>query len=187
MQHTGETTMMTEFGATNSAPDLSTMVALADQNRVPWLEWAYCGCGDPTTAGPGNQQAIVIDPAQRPTGSNLETTTLRALVEPYPQVVAGTPTAWSFAPLTSTFRLRYSTARASRRGRFRRGTVTEIAAPRLVYHGHYAARVQGGAIVGERGASTLRIAACPHARTIAVTVTPSGRSAGSCRPPVKTR
>ena len=48
--------MMTEFGATNDAADLERMVALADQNMVPWLEWAYCGCDDPTTSGPGTSR-----------------------------------------------------------------------------------------------------------------------------------
>jgi hypothetical protein len=35
---------------------------------VPWLEWAYCGCSDPTTTGPGTKQAIVVDPREPPRG-----------------------------------------------------------------------------------------------------------------------
>ena len=93
---TGEAVMLTEFGATNAVGDLSGMVARADRFMVPWLEWAYCGCQDPTTSGPGNLQAIVIDPRRTPAGSNLELPTLRALVEPYPQVIAGTPRSWRF-------------------------------------------------------------------------------------------
>ena len=77
----------TEFGATNNVPDLTSMVAARrPQPDRRWLEWAYCGCGDPTTPGPGTTQAIVIDPAKPPAGANLELPTLRALVEPYPQV-----------------------------------------------------------------------------------------------------
>ena len=39
--------------------------------------------------------------------------TLKALVEPYPQLVAGTPQSWSFNATTSTFKLVYTTARAT--------------------------------------------------------------------------
>jgi endoglycosylceramidase len=180
---THEATMMTEFGATNSASDLQSMVQLADRNMVPWLEWAYCGCSDPTTAGPGTTQAIVIDPSKPPTGSNLVLPTLHALVEPYPQVISGTPRSWTFDPGSRTFSFRYATARARGRGTFKRDAITEIATPALVYGGHYAARVRGGAIVSKRGAPILRIASCRRAKTITVLVTPNGRSRASCRAP----
>jgi endoglycosylceramidase len=180
---TGEAAMMTEYGATSSAPDLNSMVALADSYKEPWLEWAYCGCSDPTTAGPGTTQAIVIDPAKPPIGSNLELSTLRALVEPFPQVVAGTPLAWGYDRSTETFSLRFATSRAGGAGRFGSWAVSEIATPPLVYGGRYAARVVGGAIVSARGAAVLRIAACPRVANIAVTLTPGGTSHGSCHVP----
>jgi endoglycosylceramidase len=177
---TRDAVMETEFGATNNTAYLDEMVARADRFMVPWLEWAYCGCQDPTTSGPGNTQAIVIDPAKPPTGSNLEIATLRALVEPYPQVVAGTPSSWAFDRPTRTFSLRYSTTRPGGSHRFKAGSLTEIAAPALVYGGHYAARVVGGAPVSKRGAATLSIASCPGALRVSVTVAPAGRSHGSC-------
>jgi endoglycosylceramidase len=162
---------------------------------VSWLEWAYCGCSDPTTAGPGSQQAIVLDPAKPPAGSNLVIGTLRSLVEAYPQVVAGTPVGWSFDATSRTLRFTYSTARASAtapfpparapfppaRAPFPRGAETEISAPGLVYAGGYAARAAGGAIVSEPGASVLRVLGCPRANRVDVTVTPSGPGGGSCR------
>jgi endoglycosylceramidase len=185
---TGDALMETEFGATNNVAYLRDMVARGDRYMIPWLEWAYCGCEDPTTTGPGAKQAIVINPAKPPTGSNLELPTLRALVEPYPQIVAGTPRSWGFDRATRRFTLRYSTARASGSGRFGLGALTEIATPRLVYRGRYAVQVTGAAIVSRRGASVLRLATCPPARTITVKVVPAGRShGGSClrlaRPP----
>ncbi|HZE06397.1 MAG TPA: hypothetical protein VE127_14300, partial [Solirubrobacteraceae bacterium] len=138
------------------------------------------GCGDPTTSGSGNVQAIVIDPAKPPSGSNVVWPTLRALVEPYPQVVAGRPIAWGFDRAARRFRLRYSTRRAGGRGRFRTGAITRIATPRLVYGGRYGARVAGGRIVSRHGAPTLTIASCPRARTITVTVAPHLRDRSGC-------
>jgi len=178
---TGDALMMTEFGATNETSLLTEQVKRNDRAMIPWLEWAYCGCNDPTTSGPGDTQAIVKNPAQPPRGSNLVLPTLQALVEPYPQVIAGTPQRWSFDAGTRTFSFTFSTTRANGRGRFPARWVTEIATPRLVYGGRYAVTVAGGAIVSRRGASVLRIAACRRARKISVTVLPSGRSHASCR------
>jgi endoglycosylceramidase len=181
VRSTGDALLETEFGATPNAPLLEDAVARADRNMVGWLEWAYCGCGDPTTTGPGAQEAIVIDPTKPPRGANLVTGTLRALVEPYPQVVAGTPQAWAFDPATRTFTLRYLTARARGRGSFRRGARSSVATPTLVYPRGYAVRVTGAAIVSKRRAGTLVVAACRGARTVTVTVTPGRRRRGSCR------
>jgi endoglycosylceramidase len=51
---THEAVIETEFGATNDIAYLDDMVARGDRFMVPWLEWAYCGCEDPTTSGPGD-------------------------------------------------------------------------------------------------------------------------------------
>jgi endoglycosylceramidase len=178
---TGDALMETEFGATQDSQVLEPAVERDDQEMIPWLEWAFCGCNDPTTSGPGAEQAIVIDPAKPASGSNLVLPTLRILVEPYPQLVAGTPTSWGFDRAARTFSLRYSTSRATGRGRFGRGSITEIATPAFVYGGRYAVQVSGGAITSRRGASVLRIAACRRASTITVTVRPTGRNRSSCR------
>jgi endoglycosylceramidase len=187
VQSTGDALMETEFGATDDVSYLTAMVQRADRTMVPWLEWAYCGCSDPTTSGPGDKQAIVRDPAKPPTGSNLVTQTLGALVEPYPQLIAGTPESWSFDTLSKTFTLRYSTARATGHGAFKRGAVTAVVAPALVYGGHYAASVNGGRVTSRRGASILQIAACPSVRHVTVTVTPSGRTQNGCKAPKRKR
>ncbi|HEY2438543.1 MAG TPA: cellulase family glycosylhydrolase, partial [Solirubrobacteraceae bacterium] len=179
---TGDAVMETEFGATTDPTIHVPAVQRADKNMVSWLEWAYCGCKDPTTSGPGAEQAIVLDPSKPPRGSNLNLPTLRILVEPYPQMISGTPLSWGYDSSTKAFSFRYSTARASGHGRFVPGTLTAVATPRLVYGRGYAAQVSGGAVVSSRGAGTLVIAACRGARTITVSVRPAGRSRGSCRP-----
>lgn len=178
---TREAVMMTEFGATNLVGDLDGMVARADANMVPWLEWAYCGCHDPTTSGPGNVQAIVIDPSKPPGGTNLVEPTLHALVEPYPQVIAGTPRSWSYERPADTFKLAFSTAPAGGSGAFRTGSLTEVATPPLDYPSGYAAAASGAAIVSPARAVTLLVAQCPGAVQVSVTVAPSGQSGGSCR------
>jgi endoglycosylceramidase len=180
--HNGTALLMTEFGATTNTAFLTEMVGRADAKMVPWLEWAYCGCQDPTTTGPGNEQAIVIDPSKPPRGPNLVKPTLKALVEPYPQVIAGTPMSWRFSSSTRTFTFKFTTARAGG-PHFGAGSLTDIATPALVYAGHYAARVIGGAIVSKKGAGVLMISACRHAIRITVTVRPSGSSHGSCEAP----
>jgi endoglycosylceramidase len=186
LAHVAEThdaLLMTEFGATLSTAYLDDMVARADRNMVPWLEWAFCGCDDPTTQGPGTTQAIVIDPAKPATGSNLVMSTLQSLVEPYPQVIAGTPSSWGYDRTTRTFTLHFTTARASGRGAFAAGALTDVATPRLDYGSGYAVNAAGAALVSKHDASVLVLAACKRATTISVTVTPSGHSHGSCKPP----
>ncbi len=178
---THEALLLDEFGSTNATADLEGMVARADHYMVPWLEWAYCGCADPTTTGSGNQQAIVINPAKPPTGKNLEHGTLRALVEPYPQVISGTPRSWSYSRTSRTFTLAYLRRRASGRGFFPSGSVTEISTPRLVYGDHYAAHVTGGAIVSRPHASILLVASCPRSKKISVRITPGGHNHSACR------
>jgi endoglycosylceramidase len=176
---TGEAILLTEFGSTSDAPYLTDMLARADRTMVPWLEWSYCRCNSPTDTGA--QPGLVVDPHRPPRGSNLVRGTLRALVEPYPQVIAGTPQSWGFDPAARTFTLRYTTARVDGSGRFAPGATTEITTPRLVYGGRYGVRVEGGAVAVRHGGSRLEIAACPGAETIVVTVSPGGGKRGSCR------
>jgi endoglycosylceramidase len=185
VKNTGEALMMTEFGATNSASDLETVVSEADQQMIPWLEWAYCGCSDPTTAGPGNTQAIVVNPALPPSGSNLEPGTLDALVEPYPQVIAGTPTSWAYDRPTSTFTLKFADKRAAGGGAFGAGGWSQIATPPLVYPHGYAADATGAAIVSPSRSGHLQLLACPRASTVALTVKPGTGLRGSCEASLK--
>jgi endoglycosylceramidase len=155
---TREALLLTEFGATTAEGDLNGMVALADHEQVPWLEWDY--------------RSMVLDPSQPPTGSNLGQPALRTLVEPYPQAIAGTPRAWAFDRSTNTFTLKYSTERAGGGTRFPPGSATEIATPPLVYPHGYAASVKGGTIVSSPNAGVLDLAAKPGVHSVSLTVTP---------------
>jgi hypothetical protein len=79
-------------------------------------------------------------------------------VEPYPQLIAGTPSGWGFVTRTRTFTLRYSALRAGSRLRFAPGSITQIATPGRIYPHGYAARVRGGAILSGPHAELLQIA-----------------------------
>ena len=166
---TREALLLTEFGATDAKSVLGPMLERADRNMVSWTEWHYCGCDDPTTSGPGDKQAIVLDPAKPPAGDNLKTVTLDQLVRPYPQVVAGRPESWSFAD--GTFRARWIAGKGS----------SEIVVPARAYPNGYGARVQGGAITSAQGAGLLTVRAC--APEVAVTVTRGGATSATCKPP----
>lgn len=181
---TGEGTFMTEYGATSSAPSLDLMVSLADKYMVPWTYWSYCTCNDPTGSG---DEGMVLDPSKPKTAANLRTSIVDAIVEPYPQVISGTPVSWGFDRSTRKFTFRYRTARASGRGAFGPGVLTEIAVPVLVYAHGYAVHATGAAIVSKAGARVLRIASCPRAKRISVTVTRGSRRSASCRVPPPTR
>jgi endoglycosylceramidase len=158
--------LMTEWGATNDLANLGGLAAQADRNRLGWLEWAYTG-NDKTSTSPTGQ-ALVYDPAQPPTGANVNQAKLAVLAEPYPQVIAGTPSAWSYRG--GVFRLRYTPARPGG-GTFAAGSVTVVATPAVAFPDGYAAQVSGGHVVSAPGAATLLIASDPGATSISVTVT----------------
>jgi endoglycosylceramidase len=159
--------LLTEFGATNDLGNLAEMTALADQNRLGWLEWAYTG-NDKTSSSP-NGQALVLDPSLPPTGANVLTAKLKVLAEPYPQAVSGTPVSWSFA--NGVFTLSYSTARvAAPLTRFAAGSETDIATPAIEFPAGYTVSVTGGAVASAPNAPVLRVLSTPGATTITVTV-----------------
>ncbi|MGZ4185546.1 MAG: cellulase family glycosylhydrolase [Solirubrobacteraceae bacterium] len=175
---TGEGTFMTEYGATTSAPSLQLMVSLADKSMVPWMYWSYCTCSDPTGSP---DEGMVLDPGRPKTAANLRTSIVDSIVEPYPQVIAGTPVSWGFDRSTSALRFGYTPTRASGHGAFGSGAITEIAAPALVYAHGYSVRAAGAAIVSKPGAGVVRVVSCPHATSIRVTVAPGSRRSAGCR------
>jgi len=172
VRRTGHTPLLTEFGATTDQHVLRDMVARAEDALTGWQYWAYCGCDDPTTTGPGATQALVHDPARPPRGRNVDRAKLRALVVPHPLAVAGTPRRSSCERGSRRFTLSWTTARARGAGRFRAGSRTEISVPRLVYRRGYAARVTGGRVVSAPGAPVLVVAQSAGAHRVRVSVRP---------------
>ena len=81
----GDTLLLSEFGATDDPEAIRRMVERADRHMVSWQWWHYCNRQDPTTAGAGDKQAIVSDPAEPPVGANVFTDKLALIERPYPQ------------------------------------------------------------------------------------------------------
>ncbi|MEA2448914.1 MAG: endoglycosylceramidase [Thermoleophilaceae bacterium] len=171
----GDALLLTEFGATDQPDVLEGVLGLADRHMVGWQEWHYCGCGDPTTTGSGDKQAIVLDPAKPPAGDNLKKPTVDLLARPYPRAVAGTPKGWAFDAASRRFELTYTRRRASGHGSFRRRAATEVVVPKRRYRHGYKATVTGGKRVSRRGARVLRIHARKRARRVKVTIVPRPR------------
>jgi endoglycosylceramidase len=163
----------TEFGATDDIQTINWSTALADEHMVSWLEWAYCGCKDPTGSIPPIVEALVKNPARPPRAGNVKHAKLKALDRPYPQAVAGTPTRFSYERAGRRFSLRYST-RAPSGHRLPSGTETVVYVPRVHYRHGYRVAVMGAAVVKRRPRSRyLRLARRPRARSVSVKIVPA--------------
>ncbi|KAA1420923.1 glycoside hydrolase family 5 protein [Nocardioides humilatus] len=171
LKRTGDTPLLTEFGATTDTKVLTEMVDRAAEHRWGWQYWAYTGF-DPTTTGPGDEQSLVRDPSQPPTGDNLDEAKLDAIVTPHPLVVSGTPTAWHFDRATGEFTTSWTTKKVRGLGSFAAGSLTRIALPTRVYDAGYDVTVTGGQVVSVADAPVLVVRQQAGASSIAVTVTP---------------
>jgi len=156
---------ISEFGATSDLARLADQMAAADTRLLSWSEWAYSGVGDVTTHVNPNWEALVYDPALPPVGDNVNTGNLAVLASPYPQVISGTPGAWSFS--AGTFRFSYST------GTFAPGSLTTISTPAVEFPNGYQVSVTGGQVVSAPNAPRLVIASGDGATTVSVVVSPT--------------
>ena len=169
--------LLSEFGATTDLRVVERQVDRADRSMISWQWWHYCACDDPTTAGPGDVQAIVSDPARPPEGDNVFEDKLRALVRPYPQAVAGTPLAYAFDREATAFEFSY----AARRG------VTEVFVPELHYPDGYAVEVTGAAKVISPARSRVLMLRTAGAGEVKVTVKPGKGAFRRVKPKLRAR
>ncbi len=161
--------LMNEFGATSDAATLIDTMRSADRYFMGWAEWAYTGVGDIT--GSPDVEGLVHDPALPPVGDNVNTSNLAILSAPYPQVVSGTPNAWSFK--NGTFEFGYSTAKVDGSGAFADGALSTISVPVVQYPNGYQVTVTGGHVVSAANAAQLVIASDPGATAVHVVVDPA--------------
>jgi endoglycosylceramidase len=161
----GDALLLTEWGATDDPDELTSVLAAADKHMDSWQEWTYVG-GDPSAPRPA--EGIIKDLRKSPSGSNVKWDKLAILEEPYPQVVAGTPTSWSFDRTARQFRLDFSTRAAG--GRLR-SPLTTVYVPRSAFGGHYRVTVKGARVVSRPGASELVLRTIRGASSVSVRIT----------------
>jgi endoglycosylceramidase len=163
---------MTEFGATSDQTAIAAPMQGADSNLIGWTEWAYSSQGDiTTTASPPSSESLVFNPELPPTGTNVNTANLDTLAEPYPQVISGTPTSFSFE--NGTFDFSYSTEEADGLGSFAAGSQTTISVPTVEFPNGYDVSVTGGTVASAPDAPELVIASDNDVSTVTVVVTPA--------------
>ena len=128
----GDAILATEFGATGDVATLRRLTGAFDSRLIPWIFWTY-------------DENLVADLHAPPTGANVRTGALGALVRPNPQAVNGTPTSADFDPETRGYDFTYSTTRpdgtpADRHLR------TSIVLPARIYPDGYTVTVDGARI-----------------------------------------
>jgi endoglycosylceramidase len=170
IERTGDTSLVTEFGASDDLVGTRRVIDLADEHMVGWQYWHYCDCDDPTTSGPG-VQSLVVDPSKPPRGDNVKRAKLMLLARPYPQAVAGTPRSFSFDPDTRAFELVYSTASPGG-GRLPRRLATEVRIPSVNYPEGYTVEVQGAPVTSRRDGPVLHLRRKPGAAEVHALISP---------------
>ncbi|OBG02156.1 cellulase family glycosylhydrolase [Mycolicibacter sinensis] len=161
--------LLSEFGATNNLSTITAGMNSANQHLIGWTEWAYTG-NDITSTSP-QDQALVYDPSKPPVGDNVNFDKLDVLAQPYPQLISGTPTSWSFSG--GVFSFSYSTDHADGSGAFATGSQTTISVPLSQYPNGYSVSVTGGEITSGPNASVLIISSDAGATSVNVTVSPT--------------
>ena len=153
---TGDALIETEFGASGNLADIARVEGLADAHAISWIEWAYCGCDDPTGTVPASIEALVTDQSEPATGSNVDAAKLAVLAEPYPRATSGTPLAYSFDEATRTMTYRYSVTSPAKK-RFGAGSCTAIVVPAVQYPDGYAVEVHGARVTSRPAAGVLTL------------------------------
>jgi endoglycosylceramidase len=150
----------TEFGATTSAPTLQRLTGGFETRLVPWIFWQYA-------------ESVIDDPAQPAGLDNLVSLEgFRALVRPYPEVIAGTPVSLSFDPATRVFDLTYSTRRPDGR-QAGPWLPSLVRLPKLVYPDGYSVQVEGARAATRRGGESLVLRASRRATSVTVRIVPA--------------
>ncbi len=151
--------MLTEFGNSTDPALLADATHAVNAKGFGWLFWDY-------------NNILVGDPGKPPVGDNVATAAVATLAQPYPQLVAGTPGAWSFTD--GTFAFSYTTAMADGQGHFGAGAQTTVSVPPGAYPNGYQVSVTGGHVVSAPGAPVLVIASDGSATTVTVVVSATG-------------
>jgi endoglycosylceramidase len=148
--------MMTEFGAGDDLTDLAGLTKYADQHLTGWMYWAYKLWNDPTGS---SDEGLFRDDARL---SSVKVAKLDLLSHPYPQEIAGTPTAMVWNATTRTLRFSYRPKRST--------GLTVVFVPHHTYPHGYTVSVHGGRLRSGGHGTHVRIAAARHVRVVTVLV-----------------
>jgi endoglycosylceramidase len=168
-RRSGETLLLSEFGATDDTANIGRVADMADANMVSWQYWAYWN-RDPSGERP--EEGLVHDLAREPGPDNVKWDKLDALARPYPRAVAGTPVHFGFDRRSRRFELSYLTESPAG-GRSDPDAETEIYLGRRHYPSGYSATVTGAEHLSDRGAELLRLGAPAGPGQVTVSVTPN--------------
>lgn len=167
-QRDDQALLLTEFGAITAPDVITAQTDLAMKNRVGYQWWAYTG-GDPTTAGPGATQALVLDAKKAPEGDNVDWKKLGLVAVPMPHRVAGTPTNYAYDRATRTFTFTYTPTKVGG-GTFGAGSTTTVTIPQVAAPKGYTVSVDGAKVTSAPDADVLTLALAPGASSVKVTV-----------------
>jgi len=146
---TGGALLATEWGATTTGPSITAQAAQFDAELLPWIYWSF-------------DVSMVKNIALPPTGSNVVTSTVDAVVRPYPAVIAGTPESISYDATTHDFTATWSNREPD--GRVApAGTISSLQMPKLDYPNGYTVSVTGAAVTSAPCSTDLRVATKPPA------------------------
>ena len=132
------------------------MTAQFDADKVGWIYWAWKYYGDPT--GSAAESLVMADGRLR--------STAQVLSQAYPEAVAGTPSSFSFSPVTGDFELAYAANHHVH-------APTVVFVPTSVHYPRgYCARASGARVVSARGSDLLEVDNRATAHEVTVRVTP---------------
>jgi endoglycosylceramidase len=169
----GDAVLLTEWGSVDTKSTLQQLPDDADAQLMPWIEWAYCGCGDPTGSIPPDVEALVLDPSKAPSGKNVKTAKLKLLARPHPGAIAGTPAKLTFSSRSRKLSFTWTTARVDGHGRFAAGSCTSVFLPPTIYPRGYRVSVSGARVASAKSAGLLELDSLAGAKRISLRVTPA--------------
>jgi endoglycosylceramidase len=156
--------LVTEFGATGDPVPIRRLLDGFDARGVSWAFWAY-------------NENLIVDRTQPASLDGLRSpAAFRALVQPYPVALAGTPGSAHFDPATGAYTLGYSTAGPDGR-HYPWGLESVLSVPKLQYPDGYTAKVSGARITSRPCAERLTLRSRPWTPSVSVTLA----RGGTCR------
>jgi endoglycosylceramidase len=158
-QQTGGALLNTEWGATTTSSDIVRQAGELDTALMPWIFWSI---GE-----------VVSDQTQPPTSTNLVSSTVQSLVQPYPLAVAGTPANDSYSSSTRALNFTWSTNTPEGKPVPPNTPPTVFEVPSTVYPSGYAVNVAGGRVTSKPCAPLLQVVPLKGVSQVSVGISPA--------------